>query len=250
MVIGLRDLTPDDIPAWHRLRAEIEAEARTGEHGSVEEDAEEFADIGAGGRGAVVGAFDGAEPVAYFSASAPEATGSVHPVELDGGVRPIRHGQGIGSLLVPAMLRRGREMRSARAPHLPVRFGITRDRDDMAQAALLAEHGFLPHHWSVLMRHALTGSPETPPLPEDFALTRTDPAGDAARLLAAYSEVALGQHRARRWLSRRPILQGCRFFTISCRLGIRRTMPADHSFDRAGPARTTEPVTEYGKDDT
>lgn len=133
-MIKLRDLSIDDIPAWHRLRAEIEAEAQTGEYGSVEEDAEEFDCTTADGHGAVVGAFDGAELVGYFSVDGQEPSGSLQPVQLGGGVTPRRNAQGIGSLLFPAMLRRGREVHAEHAPDVPVRFDITGNTDDTAQA--------------------------------------------------------------------------------------------------------------------
>lgn len=199
MVIKLRDLSVDDIPAWHRLRAAIEAEVQTGEHGSAEEDAEEFACITADGRGAVVGAFDGAELVAYFSVSGQEPTGSLQLVQLNGGVTPLRHAEGIGSFLLPAMLRRGRKVHAEHAPDVQVRFDITGNTDDTAQTALLTAHGFLPQRWSVLMRHELTDLPEVPPLPEGFTLADTDPARDAARLLAAHSEAFEDQPGAARW---------------------------------------------------
>ncbi|EKX68754.1 GNAT family N-acetyltransferase [Streptomyces ipomoeae] len=199
MVIKLRDLSLDDIPAWHRLRAEIEEEVQTGEHGSVEEDAEEFARTTADGRGAVVGAFDGAELVGYFSVNGQEPTGSIQSVQLNGGVTPRRHAEGIGSLLFPAMLRRGREIHAEHAPDVPVRFDITGNTDDTAQAALFTAHGFLPQRWSVLMRHGLTDLPDMPPLPEGFTLADADPARDATQLLTAHNEAFKDQPGAALW---------------------------------------------------
>jgi mycothiol synthase len=100
------------------------------------------------------------------------------------------------------MLQRGRAVHAEHAQDVRVHFNITGNTDDTAQAALLTGHGFLPHRWSVLMRHTLTDLPEMVPLPEGFTLADTDPARDADRLLAAHNEAFNDQPGATSWTAK------------------------------------------------
>jgi hypothetical protein len=193
----------------------------------------------------VVGAFDGAELVGYFSVIGREPAGSVQLVQLEGGVSPRWHGQGIGSLLVPAMLRQAREVHAARAPDVGVRFDITGSTGDANQAALLAEHGFLPHRWSALMRRDLANLPEVPPLPKGFLLADIDPARDMARLLVAHNEAFQDQlsvprigrpTTGGRWWSTRASCDG------TCRPSSPRALRLRPTFTwRSGPQAMPQP---------
>ena len=174
MTTTLRALTHDDIAALARLLAAAETVDRTGEHYNEADLEEEFAnpDIELGKD--IVGAFDGDELVGYFSVY-PRSTDGVHAkFHVEGSVLPTRRGEGIGSILVEAMLARADEVHRERHPELPARIGLTSISTNTSQAELLARHGLVAERWNFVMR-ALLGAVAAPPeLPDGLELRRYD----------------------------------------------------------------------------
>jgi mycothiol synthase len=173
--ITLRGLDTADIPAWHRLLAEIEKVDRTGEHYNEADLAEEMAnpDIELGKD--IVGAFAGAELVGYFSVYPRSGAGELHKIHLDGGVRPDHRGSGIGTTLATRMRARALEAHRERHPDLKALLTVHGLAENTAQAQLMADIGLEPERWSFVMRADLSDLPQTPVMvPDGLELRRYD----------------------------------------------------------------------------
>ena len=184
MDLALRPLTTESIPAWHELLVAIEDVDRTGEHYSQEDLAEELAnpDIEVGKD--VVGAYDGARLVGYF-AVLPRGESEGHfTIHVEGAVRPDRRGEGVGTTLVAAMLRRAEEAQVQKGHGLPGRLMAKGMSADTAQQTLLAGVGLLPSRWTVVMRAVLADVPPPAPVPDGYRIRAYDPSMAPAMLAA------------------------------------------------------------------
>lgn len=205
MTVTLRPLSTDDIPRLARHLAAVEAVDKTGEHYSEADLAEEFAnpDIEVGKD--IVGAFDGAtdgatdggvgdEIVGYFAVYPRSAEGSHHKVHLEGSVRPDRREQGLGTVLVAAMIARADEVHAEQQPGMPAKYFLTGLSHSSAQERLLADAGMVPERWNFVMRARLDQAP--PPtkvplqVPDGLELHRFDRSFSDA-MLAAHNEAFL-----------------------------------------------------------
>ncbi|HEU5044888.1 MAG TPA: GNAT family N-acetyltransferase [Nocardioidaceae bacterium] len=199
MDIELRGLTREDVPAWNRLLADVEAVDDTGEHYNEADLAEELdnPDLVVGRD--VVGAYDGTELVGWFQVYARSAAGDFAKIHVHGGVRPDRRGRGIGTLLVERMLARSDEAHAEKHPRLPAKITTSGLSSNMAQAELLAGFGLLPERWSFTMRADLAElDGPWPVLPEGLALRRYDASLDAA-MMAAHNEAFLDHPNFTPW---------------------------------------------------
>jgi mycothiol synthase len=171
--VHLRGLTPDDIPAWNRLLAEVEQADRTGEHYNEADLQEEMAnpDIEIGKD--IVGAFDGEELVGFFLVYPRSAAEDYHKIILDGTVHPQHRGRGIGTELATAMCRRALEAHAERHPSLSALLTARGLADNAAQRDLMAGIGLRPERWSFMMRADLREEPGPQQLvPEGLELRR------------------------------------------------------------------------------
>src|SRR3954453_20389083 len=156
--ITLRPLTTDDIPAWAHLLGAIEKVDRTGEHYRAADLEEEMANPEIEVGKDIVGAFDSEVLVGYFSIL-PRGEGEGHfKVHVQGSVLPERRGEGIGTLLVEAMLARAEQAHAERRPDLPARLTTTGLSSDEAQADLLSRAGMSGERWNFVMRTRSTPS--------------------------------------------------------------------------------------------
>ncbi len=170
----LRPLGHADIPALVRLLAAAEAVDRTSEHYNEADLTEEFAnpDIELGKD--VVGAFRGDELVGYFSVY-PRATDGTHQkFHVEGTTDPAHRGEGIGTVLVEAMLARVDEVHRERHPDMPARIGLSGVSANTSQADLLGRFGLVPERWSFVMRTRLGAVPAPPEVPAGLELRRYD----------------------------------------------------------------------------
>jgi mycothiol synthase len=174
VTVTLRALAHDDIPALARLLAAVEAVDRTGEHYNEADLAEEFAnpDIEVGKD--IVGAFDGPDLVGYFSVYPRATDGSYQKSHVEGSVDPARRGEGIGTLLVDAMLVRADQVHRERGAGMPAKLSLSGLADNAAQADLLARVGMTPERWSFGMRVTLGAVDSSPSLPDGLELRRYD----------------------------------------------------------------------------
>lgn len=185
--MNLRPLGHSDIPALVRLLAATEAVDRTSEHYNEADLAEEFAnpDIELGKD--VVGAFRGDDLVGYFSVY-PRATDGTHQkFHVEGTTDPAQRGQGIGTVLVEAMLARVDEVHRERHPDMPARIGLSGVSANTSQADLLEQFGLVPERWSFVMRAQLGAVPAPPDVPAGLELRRYDETY-AAAMHAAHNE--------------------------------------------------------------
>lgn len=184
----LRALTREDIPAWNRLLAAVEAVDAVGEHYDEADLEEELAnpDIEVGKD--VVGAYDGEELVGFFQVYPRSSDGAHQKTIVHGATHPAHRGRGLGGLLVEHMLARADEVHAEKRPDLPAKLTLTGRSDDAAQQDLLGRFGLLPERWSFVMRADLHGGlPGPEPLAEGLVLRRYDDSlADA--LLAAHNE--------------------------------------------------------------
>ncbi len=191
--MDLRPLTRADLPRWAAMLAAVEEVDRTGEHFSVADLAEEMDDPDVEVGKDCVGAFDGDELVGYFAIRPRGEAEGAFKVHVEGTVRPDRRGQGVGSVLVPAMLARARAAAAERRPDLPARLTGTGLSGNTAQADLLAGHGLRGDRWSFVMRTALVDLPPAPPLAAGYEIRAYD-ASLAGAVLAAHNRAFTGSH--------------------------------------------------------
>jgi mycothiol synthase len=196
--VTLRPLDHDDIPALARLLAAAEAVDHTNEHYNEADLVEEFAnpDIELGKD--VVGAFDADELLGYFSVYPRATDGTHHRFHVEGTVDPARRGQGVGTLLVQAMIARADEVHRERHPELPARLGLSAVSTNAAQAELLQSHGLVPERWSFAMRATLGAVDAPPELPEGLALHQYDETF-AEAMHAAHNEAFLDHPNFTPW---------------------------------------------------
>lgn len=198
MDITLRPLTTDDIPAWADLLAAIEKVDRTGEHYSAADLEEEMANPEIEVGKDIMGAFESGALVGYFSIL-PRGEGEGHfKVHVQGSVLPERRGEGIGTLLVEAMLARAEQAHAERRPDLPARLTTTGLSSDEAQADLLRRAGMSGERWNFVMRTALDAIPDEVPLPEGYEFMQYD-ASMAAALLDAHNTAFLDHPNFTPW---------------------------------------------------
>jgi mycothiol synthase len=197
MTIELRALDKADIPAVAALYTAAEVVDDTGEHYSEADVEEEFANPEIELGKDVVGAFDGDELVGCFSVMARRDEDD-RKANAFGLTRPDRRGEGIGTLLVTAMLARARELQRVSGASLRL---LTTGRADQAdQAALLASVGMVPERWSFGMRAALGDVPVPAGLPAGYAVRPYQP-DDSDRWMAAHNVAFLDHPNFSVWVA-------------------------------------------------
>jgi mycothiol synthase len=189
MAIVLRPLGRGDVPALARLYAEVEAGDATGEHYNEADLEEEFAnpeiEIGKD----LVGAFDGEQLVGHFSVM-PRKSDGERKIYGFGATLPARRGEGIGTLLVGAMVARATELGDRVGS--TVRLLVPAASTNAGQAELLAASGFRETRWSFTMRRDLDDLQPVPPLPDGYTI-RPYADDDDERWLAAHN-IAFRDH--------------------------------------------------------
>lgn len=170
----MRPLTRGDIPGWVDLLARVERVDRTGEHFGVADLEEEMANPEVVVGKDFVGAYDGPDMVGYYSVlPRGEAEGHFN-VDLEGSVLPSRRGEGIGTLLVAAMVERAACVRTEIHPDLPAKVSSVGLASNLAQCDLLGSAGMRGERWSFVMRTPLDDLPPTPPVPNGYGLHTYD----------------------------------------------------------------------------
>ena len=113
-------------------------------------------------------------------------------------MRPDRRGEGIGSLLVRAMLDRADEVHAEQHPEMPLKVSLTGLSVNAEQERLLAAAGLLPERWNFQMRTFLAEVAEPPPVPDGLVLHRYDDSW-AAAMHAAHNEAFLDHPNFTPW---------------------------------------------------
>jgi mycothiol synthase len=185
--LTLRPLTTSDIPDLNRLLAESEEVDQTSEHYSEADLEEEFANPDTEIGKDFVGAYEGERLVGHFQVYSRASDGTHHKINLWGTVTPDRRGNGIGTVLVDAMLARVDEVHAERHPDLPVKAMLSAISTNAAQADLLTNAGFDAERYSFAMRMPLGAVDAPPELPEGLELRRYDDTF-AEAMLAAHNE--------------------------------------------------------------
>lgn len=122
-----------------------------------------------------VGAFDtGGQLVGYYSILPRGAADGHYSVDMQGSVLPVGRAQGIGTLLVTAMVQDAARARDERRPDLPARLAASGLTSDVAQADLLSTVGMRPERWTFTMRTPLDAIAPARPLPAGYRLRGYD----------------------------------------------------------------------------
>jgi len=172
--ISLRPLTPGDIPGWADLLARIEKVDRTGEHFGAADLEEEMANPEVVVGKDFVGAFDGPDIVGYYSVLPRGEAGGQFMIQVEGSVLPARRGQGIGTLLVAAMVERAARMRAEIRPDLPARLTSVGLTSNLTQGNLLGSAGMRGERWTFVMRTSLDDLRATQQVPDGYGLRTYD----------------------------------------------------------------------------
>lgn len=195
-----RALTADDVPAWARLTAAIEAVDRTGENYDAADLAEELADPGLDpARDTLAAVTPEGELLAYAGLRGSPAGCDVDRVWLDGGVHPAVRGRGLGRRVLAWQERRGVELHGERHPEVPGQLLVGVYESAAAREALVRAAGYQPVRWFNDMNRDLGGElPAVPPLPAGLRLVPFDARYDEA------VRVAHGEAFADHWGSTSP----------------------------------------------
>jgi mycothiol synthase len=175
VAISLRPIAYGDVPAWVALLAAIERVDCTGEHFAAADLAEEMANPEVEVGKDFVGAFDpGGQLIGYFSVLPLGVAEGNFKVHVQGSVLPARRGQGVGTLLVAAMIGRAAQVRDERQPNLSARVTAAGLSSDAHQADVLAAAGMRGERWTFVMRTPLDPAPTARSLPSGYRLRRYD----------------------------------------------------------------------------
>jgi mycothiol synthase len=185
-------MTADDVEAWARLLADVEAVDRTGEHYTAADLAEEMANPEVEDLD-FIGAFQDGELVGFASVLPRGPGDGAFKVAVEGAVRPERRGAGIGTSLAKAMIARARQVAKVRRPDLATRVVTHALASNRCQCDLLTSVGFRPGRSQLLMRRSLDDLPE-PPAPADGYLIREYDASRADDLRLAHNLAFDGFH--------------------------------------------------------
>lgn len=169
--LRIRAITREDAPAVTELMAAAESVDRTGEHYSLDDVLEDLANpmVDPQQDWLVVEVGDVLVAHSRLQPRAP-AHGSLS-VGLDGTVHPTHRRQGVGSALLPAMVRRAEAYVTEKGPDLVPVVTIDALSTDTALGAIAGREGLEPARWEFGMAADLSrpGSP-APALPPGYTL--------------------------------------------------------------------------------
>jgi mycothiol synthase len=179
--IQLRGISVADTPAWAAMLAAAEEVDRTGEHYSEEDLVEELANPDIDPSRDAVGAFRGAEMLAYFVVyPRSNVVGEGRRIDVEGCTRPDVRGTGLGTRMAAAMKQRALAAHAERSAEIPALVTSRGLSDNEPQRDLLAAIGLHPDRWSFLMRAPLDQAVDSRPLPDGLELRRYDASLDSA----------------------------------------------------------------------
>lgn len=187
--VTLRALRPADLPALDRLLREVESVDRTEEHYSLADLEEEHADPLLDRDRDWVGAFDDDELVGSFRLFPRGPVDDTLLTYVTGCVHPARRGEGIGTVLAAAMVRRAEERHREVAPDLTALVRASGLTDDTAKRDLLAAVGLVPDRYSLLLEAAPLVEQEVGPFPAGLHVRAYDPDADEDLLRRTHNEV-------------------------------------------------------------
>jgi mycothiol synthase len=180
--VEFRPLTRDDAAAWADLLAEAEPVDETGLHLTAADLAEEMDDPQVEVGEDFLGAYDGRRLAAIATVLPRGETEGAYKVEVGGVVAPDHRGQGLGTRLTTAAVRRAVDVAHRRRPDLPVRVGARTSAENRGAQDLLTSLGMQPDRQSFAMRCVLSDLPPRPEPPAGYRLRAYDDSvADAVR---------------------------------------------------------------------
>lgn len=150
--LTFRPLDRDQIPAWTRLLAAIEAEDKQEINVSEDELAEDFDDPDYDFPAGSIAAYQGEVMVGYARLICRSAADPVHNMYQDAAVHPAHRGGGIGTTLLRWAERAAVGLHESRFPGSPLALHATYAAGNASAVALFAAHGYREVRWFHLMR--------------------------------------------------------------------------------------------------
>ncbi|GAB2564067.1 GNAT family N-acetyltransferase [Kribbella endophytica] len=188
--LDVRPIEKNDAAAWAELLAAKEKVDAEGENYDADDLIEELADPKLDAARDTVGVWSDEQMVGYGVVRGPDEVVDVHRVHTEGTVHPEWRGRGVGSALVPWLIRRATELHHERQPDAEGEINTGAIDTNTSALELLAGLGFEPCRYFFTMERSFGTPVEVPPVPEGLRLVTFTPAYDEL-LRVAHNEVFL-----------------------------------------------------------
>ncbi|GAA1535730.1 GNAT family N-acetyltransferase [Kribbella lupini] len=188
--LDVRPIGNDDAAAWAELLAAKEKVDAEGENYDADDLLEELADPKLDAARDTIGVWSGEQMVGYGVVRAPDVVVDVHRIHTEGAVHPEWRGRGIGSALVPWLVRRATELHHERQPGSAGEINTGAIDTNTSALELLTGLGFERCRYFFTMHRDLRTPVDVPPVPEGLRLVSFSPEYDES-LRVAHNEVFL-----------------------------------------------------------
>jgi len=185
--IEARPIDKEHAGAWAELRAAAEEVDREGENYDADDLVEELSDPQLDAGKDTIGLWSGAEMVGFAVVGWRANVRDVHRISSEGTVHPRWRGRGVGTALLPWVMRRAGELHAEKHPEVPGEIGVGVVSTNTGARDLLFSYGFEEcRYFFTMHRTSDRPVPDVAP-PEGVRVVAFDSSYDNA-LLRAHTE--------------------------------------------------------------
>lgn len=176
--LSARPIEKDDAAAWAELLAAKEKVDAEGENYDADDLLEELADPKLDPALDTIGVWSGEQMAGYGVVRTPDEVVDVHRIHTEGAVHPEWRGRGVGSALVPWLVRRATELHHERQPGAEGEVNTGAIDTNTGALELLTGLGYEPCRYFFTMQRDLGAPVEVPPVPDGLRLIPFTPEYD------------------------------------------------------------------------